>query len=207
MFILEERNFEHISLLQFNKIKEFAKKEYIYYHKKHMDSYTSFKKSYAIVRNYNPNDKTRVSYSKRELLQLTTFSLTSHIDNIVATNKYNFENDLEKYLFKINATFPDDVKFMERIQNSQSFVLLDEFLNKYLSYNSQDEKQNRIKKHTYLKLYIKKYNKEITELVQYFNKFHGISDFELILNRLFQLYYTNNELYNKNKVENKKLIK
>ena len=96
---------------------------------------------------------------------------------------------------------------MERIQNSQSFVLLDEFLNKYLSYNSQDEKQNRIKKHTYLKLFIKKYNKEITELVRYFNKFHGISDFELILNRLFQLYYTNNELYNKNKVENKKLIK
>lgn len=207
MFILEERNFEHISLLQFNKIKELAKKEYIAYHKKHMDSYTSFKKSYAIVRNYNPNDKTRLSYTQREMLQLATFSLTSHIDNIVATNKYNLENDLEKYLFKINATFPDDIKFMERIQNSESFDLLDEFINKYLSYNVQDEKQNRIKKHTYLKLFIKRNNKEITELIHYFNKFHGISDFELILNRLFQLYYTNNDLYAQNKIQNKKLIK
>ena len=179
-----------------NIIKECALKELsIYYDKKYkyigFDTFHPFKA-------YNKTVQQLKYTPKVELVEYLN-------NNIYQRNKFKFKTNFEKDFFACNFLFPDDNNFLKMLNDKNNLEFLTFFINKLsVIDNIQDTNKKAIVTSIYYKNYKAKYNYEFASLQQYFNTFYRINSIELIINRLLQIYYLNNELYRQYTTEESK---
>ena len=61
---------------------------------------------------------------------------------------------------------------------------------------ANDNEKMLLQKKIFYKSFFKKYNSKIKLMLQHFYEFHRISDLNLIINKLSQINYFDNDLYN-----------
>ncbi len=120
-------------------------------------------------------------------------------------NKYNFKSDFEKDFFVNNFLFPSDEAFLKIVNKSNSLELLNSFVKDFIWIDKIDNAQRKkLVKQTLINNFVKQNYLKLKEMREYFNLFYKINSAELILNRLLQIYYLNDELYINYIKENKK---
>ena len=194
----------------YNAIMKYANSEY----NKFIYRYKSISKCF----NYSPVNTRSVSKKAKnsKMEKLCTYYPYLSLENeiIYRSNStiFPFEKENEKMLFICSAIFNNNEKFLDNLVRCNSFTLLDELIQNYnyIDGKSEDEHKVSILKVIYYNSFNKKNETKLEELKNYFFNNHKISHIELVINKLFQIYYFDNELYNSyvnNFEETKKLIK
>lgn len=202
-----KKDYELVGIERINEIKEKARKENaLYYEKDALKFYNN-----SINTNFLFPNKVFHQRSGRGKY-FTTLPQNSPLINKISylahiSSKHNLKNDIEKSIFETNGIFSDDEKFINIINKSHNAEYLENLINditKFDQYN--DEKKENIIKNIYLRNNIMKNKMEINSLLSYFNEYYYINSYEIIVNRLLQIYYFNKELYDTNMNKKEKLV-
>ena len=200
--IIEQENY--------NAIMKYANSEY----NKFIYRYKSISKCF----NYSPVNTRSISKkaknSKMEKLCTYYPYLTLENEIIYRSNStsFPFKQENEKMLFICSALFNNNEDFLDNLVKCNSIEFLDELIKNYnyIDKKNEDEHKLSILKVMYYNSFNKRKKEMLEELEKYFFNNHKISHIELVINKLFQIYYFNNELYNtyiNNFEETKMLIK
>lgn len=106
--------------------------------------------------------------------------------------------DNEKMLFICICLFNNDEYFLNILSEHNYLKILNELIQ---NYNYFDEKYHYktelcdFQKKIFFNKFIRQYNDELMELQKYFYDYHKITNLYFIINKLFQINYFNNELY------------
>lgn len=115
------------------------------------------------------------------------------------TKTYIFQTEIEKSIFVCNAIFIDSNKFLDCLYKCNSLQLLSKIVNfnNYLEERYEDEPSLiKIQKLNFYRNVITKNKKQLKNTINYFYKLYKVSDLNIIVNKLSQLIYFDNELYN-----------
>lgn len=194
--MLFKENFERISDERFDKLKYNAKNTNNLYYYSNLTSYEIYTYNKAKKCERRNESKQRTSKIKNGYSHQNV-SLYNRIEYLTQiSKKYTFNNDIEKEIFKANALFPDDEKFILFLKNSLGFYLIDNLLNNLTYFDNLDYESKNLQRKIYLNIYIKQNKVEFQKLITYFLKFHNIYDLDVIINRASQIFYKNKDLYN-----------
>lgn len=194
--MLFKDDFEKISDEKFDKLKYNAKNTNNLYYYSNLTSYEIY--TYNKAKKYEKRNESKRRTSKpKNGYSPSNGSLYKKIEYLTQiSKKYTFNNYIEKEIFKANALFPDDEKFILFLKNSLGFYLIDNLLNNLTYFDNLNCENKDLQRKIYLNIYIKQNKVEFQNLITYFLKFHNIYDLDVIINRASQIFYKNKDLYN-----------
>lgn len=185
---LEKINFTRIS-----KIKQYA----IYNYKKFMYKNIPDSKGY-----YQFVNRLSVKSPRRAFVKFQAYDIYPTLEinsKFIANGKsFNFENETEKNIFLCELIFFDNNKFLEKLDNCDMLITLNKFIifNNFIENKFANNYEKMIlQKKIFYKSFFEKYNTKIKIMLQHFYEFHRISDINLIINKLSQINYFDNDLY------------
>lgn len=190
--INELKNIKHEKIML---IQNYAKIEY----KKFMNIRTKTKAvTYQIV---NTNSCAKNVLKKRRI-QTNKTSPYATLETTAlyktTTSSFPFQEENEKMLFICSTIFPNNEALLNSLFNNNMLEILNELIETYNYFDERYNKNpqlNRLQKNVYFQKFVKQYNYELQELCNYFFEFYRISNLNLIINKLFQIYYLDKELY------------
>ena len=141
---------------------------------------------------------------------------TTYRDNNVLEQKikyrancrtYSFRDDAEKTIFVCSAVFMNNKRFLDSLYKCNTLNLLIEIVkfNNYLEERYKDKPNLiNIQKNNFYRSVIIKNKEQLKNTIKYFYKFHKVTDLNIIVNKLSQIIYFDNEFYNTyiNDIEN-----
>lgn len=133
--------------------------------------------------------------------------LEDRIKYKASSKTYSFQNDIEKTIFICNAIFLDNKRFLDSLYKCNTLNLLSEIVkfNNYLEERYEDKPSLiKLQKNNFYRSIIVKNKEQLKNTINYFYKFHKVSDLNVIVNKLSQIIYFDNEFYNTyiNDIEN-----
>lgn len=179
------------------EIKNYALYEYNEYMNKIIDSSLNTIKITKPTSDYKNSPE--IARIPTKPVNFVNRTLENRIEYRANTKNFPLNNDVEKIFFMCCGIFPNDEKFLNTLLEHDFLNIFNDFINIYISidekYKEKPTLANMQKYRIYLQ-FIKSYKEELTKIMQYFNKFHCISNIYLIINKLLQISYFNPELYN-----------
>lgn len=117
-------------------------------------------------------------------------------------------NDKELEILKMNIIFPDDSYFINKVTNGKTDLTFINFIEKIedLNLDGSDDKKSFVRT-LYISQYIKNNKDNINNLFEFFKPYLDNYYVSYLYNRLLQIKYTNNDLYNEYLDKNKTLTK
>lgn len=179
------------------EIKNYALREYNRYMDKILNASLSIRQ--PINCNSISKKQPKKIYKPNLIKNLNGLTLEQQIEYKANTGKFNLNNDTKKMLFICSGIFPNDEKFLNILLEHNYLIVFDNFINMYIfadkKYKEKPALANMQKYRLYLQ-FIKFYKDELAKIIKYFNKFYCVTNINLIINKLLQIYYFNPELYN-----------
>ena len=115
-------------------------------------------------------------------------------------NLYKFKTKFEKMIFKMNYIFPNDEEFMKNVNNYDEDKILKKLLDDLeKAIKIEDDKRRSLIENSIIKCFVSKNNEQLKSIINNFKNYYLVSDIELIINRLAQIKYLNNDVYYNNK--------
>lgn len=178
-------------------IKQYALYEYQVYMEKIINSPLSIT---TVIKTASEHRNKRNSYSiPNDYVNLATQTLENYMKYKASAKTIPLNSDVEKIFFMGCGIFPNDEKFLNTLTEHNFLNIFTEFIEIYF-YIDEKYKTNEIlsnmQKYMQYTKFIKNNKDKLTELKNYFSKFHRITDINLIINKLLQIHYFNPELYN-----------
>lgn len=191
------------------EINKFATYEY----QKYINTKTIKKSYYYESVNTNSRNKKTPDKKGNPYIPYRPFLLLEKTIVYKANSKtYILNNNIEKTLFICNGIFPDDEKFLNNLTKLDLLDTLNDLIQTNIKLENlypDNERLSNFQKNIFYSNFIKKHTAEIKKLMDYFINFEKITNINIIINKLFQINYFNNELYNSylEKNENDKVKK
>ncbi len=175
------------------EIKNYALYEHSTYMNKIINSPLSITKIRKATLDYN--DKQNIFHIPNKYATCAKITLEERMRYKANTKDFPLNNDAEKIFFICNGIFPNDEKFLDTLLEHDFLNMLAEFIESYFYINEKYKDNETLEKMQKYMLY-KRLIKDSIKIQNYFYKFHCINDINLIINKLIQICYFNQELYN-----------